>query len=271
LGIDPSPSCVETVKNRYQIPSKTGTISDLSSILPGSVELLILVGVLEHIQDLDWSIKELRKILKPGGKICIVVPDASQYFNGKDAPFQEFSIEHINFFGPRSLTNLMVKHMFTESSSVQQIFEVNYNTLTPVILSIYTKEKTESSFMNFDDETGTNLKMYISQCDEEQKSIESVIKKIIRVKEPVIIWGTGAQTLRLLSTTDMKNADIICFVDSNPKYQGNKLNNIPVISPDELKNRKEQILISTRAYQHEIEFQIRKTLKLPNKIIKLFK
>jgi len=68
----------------------TGTISDLSSIQPDSVELLVLVGVLEHIRELNIALHELRKVLKPDGKICIVVPDASQYFQWEDAPFQEF-------------------------------------------------------------------------------------------------------------------------------------------------------------------------------------
>jgi predicted SAM-dependent methyltransferase len=48
---------------------------------------------------LDISL-HIYDILAPTGKIYIAVPDASQYINGEDAPFQEFSIEHINFFGP---------------------------------------------------------------------------------------------------------------------------------------------------------------------------
>jgi len=35
--------------------------------------------------------------------VFITVPDASRYAAGDDAPFQEFSLEHINYFGPQSL------------------------------------------------------------------------------------------------------------------------------------------------------------------------
>jgi len=46
----------------------------------------------------------------------IEVPDASIYYKGEDAPFQEFSPEHINFFGPDSLRNLMITNGFTPIS-----------------------------------------------------------------------------------------------------------------------------------------------------------
>jgi SAM-dependent methyltransferase len=271
LGIDPSPVCVDTANRRYLIPSNAGTIADISSLITMPVDLLILVGVLEHIRDLDSALKELAKVLSPGGKICIVVPDASQYYNGKDAPFQEFSMEHINFFGPVSLTNLMNKYNFTQKSIVQKVFEVNYNTITPVILGIYSKDNTDQTPINFDGETVTNLEKYITICQREERAIHNKIKKIVRSNDPLIIWGTGSQTLRLLASSDLNKANIHAFVDSNPKYQGNSLNSVPVISPDELKNTNETILISTRAYQNEIELQIREKLKLKNNIIKLFK
>jgi len=214
--------------------------------------------------------EELSKVLKPGGKICIVVPDASQYLNGKDAPFQEFSIEHINFFGPGSLSNLMARHNFSKTIIEQQVFEVNYNTLTPVLLSIFIKAKESSLPFIFDKETLVNLKAYIKKSHNEEESIHHKIHEIYLTQEPVIIWGTGALTLHLLKNSDLSKVNITAFVDSNSKYQGNSLNNIEIISPEKLKDRRETILISTRAFQNEIETQIREMLKLPNKIIKLF-
>lgn len=270
LGIDPSPGCVEFVKTRSGIDARTGTISDLSSIQPDSVELLILVGVLEHIRELDLALQELRKVLKPDGKICIVVPDASQYLNGKDAPFQEFSVEHINFFGPTSLSNLMARNNFSTLVCEQQVFEVNFNTLTPVLLSVYVKDINIDKTFIFDQETLVNLKDYISKCHREEETINKKISQLNNQKEPIIVWGTGAQTLHLLENSDLGKANIIAFVDSNPKYQGNSLNSVKVIAPEDLKDKKETILISTRAYQNEIELQIREKLKLPNRIIKLF-
>jgi len=65
-------------------------------------------------------------------------------------------------------------------------------------------------------------------------------------------------------------AKIKAFVDSNPRYQGKSLNNVPIISPQALKDMTETILISSRVYQEEIAHQIRGELKLRNEFIKLY-
>jgi SAM-dependent methyltransferase len=271
LGVDPSPSCSETANKLYGIRVLTNTLSNLS-IKKESSDFLILTGVLEHIRDLDVSLINLWNILAPNGKVCVAVPDASQYINGEDAPFQEFSIEHINFFGPTSLTNLMSKNGFTLVDYKQSNFKVNHNTLTPAIQAIYKKIQNipvDNSFIP-DIETEKNLKLYISLCNQREKAIYQIINEIILSNKPIIVWGTGTQTLRLLASSRLKEAKIIAFVDSNPKFHGKKLNGITIVSPESLKNMTELILISSRIYQNEIEHQIRNVLQLSNEIIKLY-
>jgi SAM-dependent methyltransferase len=271
FGVDPSPACAETAEKLYGIRVMTNTISNLS-IEKQSADFLILSGVLEHVRELDISLIHLWNILAPNGKIYIAVPDASQYINGEDAPFQEFSIEHINFFGPTSLTNLMSKNGFTLNDYKQNIFEVNYNTLTPVIQAVYKKEYAfpiENSFIT-DTETEKNLELYVNLSNQREKAIYQIINEIILSNKPIIIWGTGTQTLRLLESSRLREANIIAFVDSNPKFHDKKLNGIKIVSPESLKNMTESILISSRIYQDDIEDQIRNVLQLRNEIIKLY-
>jgi trans-aconitate methyltransferase len=268
-GIDPSPACTAAAKKHYNINVLTNTISNIE-LEKGSVDFLILVGVLEHIKDLNVSLKRLWELLSPNGKFFIAVPDGSQYFNGQDAPFQEFSVEHINFFGPQSLENLMNKNGFLKVDITQIPLEVNYKTITPVILSVFKKETTFNTHFTKDLDSKKNLITYIELCKNKEVEIDSIITKYTSDNNSIIVWGTGAQTLRLLVNSKLKDAKIKAFVDSNPKYQGKTLNGIPVIAPEALKTKTEPILISTRAYQNEIEMQIKNDLKLPNKVVKLF-
>ena len=271
LGVDPSPSCSETAKKLYGIRVLTNTLSNLS-IEKQSADFLILAGVLEHIRELDISLRHLWKILSLNGKIYISVPDASQYLNGEDAPFQEFSVEHINFFGPTSLTNLMSKNGFTLVDYKQNNCEVSNNTLTPVIQAVYKKSHNvpaDNSFIT-DQETEKNLESYVNLCNKRENLIYQLINEIILSKKPIIIWGTGTQTLRLLASSRIREAKIIAFVDSNPKYHGKILNGITIFSPESLKNMTESILISSRIYQNDIEHHIRNVLQLSNEIIKLY-
>src|SRR5207302_9260690 len=80
---------------------------------------LILAGVMEHVRDLDAAIKHFQRLVTPGGRVYLEVPDASRYEATQDAPFQEFSVEHINFFSRKSLSNLMVARGF-------RVRETNY-------------------------------------------------------------------------------------------------------------------------------------------------
>jgi SAM-dependent methyltransferase len=268
-GIDPSPGCTAAANKHYGIKVLTNTISNIE-LADNSVDVLILVGVLEHIRDLDDSLQKLWRILKPGGKFFIVVPDGSQYFNGEDAPFQEFSVEHINFFGPGSLENLMKRNKFSKVDIAQDLIEVNYKTLTPVILSVFKKEASADISFIPDFDSKKNLQKYVELSRKKEKEINAVIEKVSAENGPLIVWGTGAQTLRLLANSSLKETKIAAFVDSNPKYQGKLLKEIPVVSPESLRTRVEPILISTRAYQNEIEMQIKNTLGLNNKVIKLY-
>jgi len=73
-----------------------------------------------------------------------------------------------------------------------------------------------------------------------------------------------------LATSRLAEAKISAFVDSNSRYQGKSLNDIPIIAPADLRDRPEPILISSRVFQQEIESKIRNDLQLSNEIIKLY-
>ena len=66
-----------------------------------------LVAVLEHLVDPATALRDLAGLLDPDGMLFLIVPDASVFSDHLDAPFQEFSVEHINYFTASSLRNLL--------------------------------------------------------------------------------------------------------------------------------------------------------------------
>ncbi len=270
LGVDPSPACAEVAQRLYGIPVVTNTLSAIE-IRDKSIDALILMGVIEHIHDLKNALSRCWNMLADDGRIYIGVPDASRYFEGEDAPFQEFSVEHINFFGPDSLTNLMKINGFAMVSIEQGLIEANYRTTTPVIHGVYKKNLINSqSPVSPDAKTEKGLRLYIEQSRQRDGRVQKAIAKVVSARKPIIVWGTGAHTLRLLATSKLGEAKIRAFVDSNPSYQGKLLNNIPIVAPQALKEWLDPILISSRVYQKEIAEQIRTDLQLNNEIIQLY-
>ncbi len=271
LGADPSPACAKSAYQLYGIHVLINTLSDIK-VAERSIGFLILAGVLEHIRDLDSVMTKLSSMLSPQRGIYISVPDASRYAYGEDAPFQEFSTEHINFFGPTSLTNLMHKYGFFQAHLEQILVETSYRTKVPIISSIYKKDsgiKIDHRSV-LDTDTKHGLVSYISKSSLMDELIYKSINKIVDKGNPIIIWGTGALALRLLVCSRLSEAKITAFVDSNPHYQGKELNGIPIIAPVDLKKHEETILIATRAYQEEIVNIIRNELNLRNDLITLF-
>jgi len=270
-GIEPSPVSVEIAWRRFGINISASTLSDLS-INDGAIDFIILAGVLEHIRQIGPALQKLKNMLSVGGSLFITVPDASRYAEGEDAPFQEFSVEHINFFGPDSLANLLNVNGFEQISIKEDMIESNYRTITPVIHGFFRKSALLTSIpYSRDTRTEAGLRIYIDQSIQRDRLIQAKINKVVETRRPIIVWGAGAHTLRLLANSRLAEAKIRAFIDSNPRYQGKVLNNIPIISPESLKDLHEPILISSRVYQEEILAQIRNELRSINEVIRLYK
>lgn len=59
------------------------------------------------------------------------------------------------------------------------------------------------------------VKEYLSCQEDDLKEIQEKINLIIQKGKDVIVWGTGAFTMNLLTTTNLGKCNIKCFVDNN--------------------------------------------------------
>jgi SAM-dependent methyltransferase len=269
-GLDPSPACAQTAANLYGIKVLTKSLSETKKDI-GIFNLIILCAVLEHIHDLKFTLSRVRALLSSGGIVYIEVPDAAHFTcSDRDSPFQEFSTEHINFFSASSLSNLMQSHGFKKIFLREGSFEQSSGIIVHDIKTVFRREdEVKSRTLLRDTETERNLVTYISRSQDIEKRMIKVIDAVVADGRPIIVWGVGTLTQRLLLSSRLAEATIRSYVDSNPKYQGKQMNKIPIIAPSELKGKTEPILISSVVFQEEIESQIRNDLALSNEIIKL--
>jgi SAM-dependent methyltransferase len=79
IGIDVSPTALAASKNRLALHGKSADlvcIKENENLIPletGSVDLVHTSGVLHHAANLEAAIKEIHRILKPGGKLRVMV------------------------------------------------------------------------------------------------------------------------------------------------------------------------------------------------------
>ena len=110
------------------------------------------------------------------------------------------------------------------------------------------------------------VRRYLTKCTSWAEHETRVIRDLVASQEPVLVWGTGTLCQRLLATTPFRDANIVAFIDSNPHYQGMELHHRQILAPGELTRFTEPVLITSWAFQAEIENQIRNTMGLTNRL-----
>jgi SAM-dependent methyltransferase len=269
MGVDPSPACAHSARTLYDVKVETGTVFSFPK--PGrAYDFVVTLGVLEHIEDLRRAVKSIREAMIENGRIFVAVPNASNLIVEQDAPFQEFSTEHINFFSPQSLQYAMEAGGFRTIGSASVELELHRGVLTPTICGVFERSAEFRTEFPYDSTSREGLVRYVSECN----AVDDRLRRKIRAalaRGPVIVWGVGTHTRRLMANGVLRPSDVSAFVDSNPKYQNRQLAGIPVLSPDGLPGHLEPILISSYTFQEEISEDIRQRLRLPNELILLYK
>ncbi|MFM2026274.1 MAG: hypothetical protein RLZZ339_989 [Cyanobacteriota bacterium] len=264
-GLDPSPICAETTKQKYDIETYTGSMFELPHSL-GVFDVIILSHVLEHIQDVSTALTNLKDILDKNGILYAEVPDAKRYLNFYVSPFHYFDTEHINHFSLNFLEKLLMLANFTIIGRGEKEFELHPGTIYPAIwvMARLLNRKIPLN-LDLDSELCNNIIKYLKHSEEYLDT--QAIDELVLNCEKIIVWGIGSSTMRLLANSSLSQANIIAFVDSNPKYWGEYLMDKPIISPEELKKKTETILITSKIYGQEILTQIINELNLKNKVV----
>jgi len=87
--IEPSPQQAEQLRQRFTGSSKISIFQDslesqVAELAPASLDNVVMVNVLEHIEDDDAALRGIRRGLKPGGHLMIMVPGLPFLFSKMD-------------------------------------------------------------------------------------------------------------------------------------------------------------------------------------------
>jgi SAM-dependent methyltransferase len=268
LGLDPSPACAAVAKRLYGIEVRTMTLHELTA-LQERFDVVVLTGVFEHLPELDESITSLRKILQPDGLLYIEVPDASSYHKWFSAPYQFMSIEHVNFFSPASLSNLLARRGFDCVFARRVNRHLGPRSIEPAVAALFSPIG-KGAPAQPDLETEPALLKYLESSRRLEEEIQQKIARLAESQVPLAVWGVGTHTLRLLETSKLASARIIAFIDSNPRYQGKQLRGIPILAPQQFQSAEATILISSQVAESEIKAQIRDQLGWTNPTIRFY-
>ncbi len=231
-------------------------------------EVIVLSAVLEHVPDLHTFLDFVDQWLAPAGLLIVEVPDAENFAKAFNAPYQEFSVEHINFFSAPALDNLLGLHGYSRIAKYQDLCSAGGNLTGSVLTAMYRGVIGRIAPVR-ESISENGVHRYLTSCLGRIESERRAITNLVESQTPILIWGVGTLCQRLLASTSLKNANIIAFVDSNPHYQGSILIGRPALAPSALTDRTEPILILSWGFFEEIRIQIREDLALKNHIIRI--
>jgi len=267
LGVDPSPVCVRLACELHGVPARVLPISELGR-LSEKADIGLLTGVLEHLRDVDASLGLIKEAISPNGMLYIEVPDASRYDRCFSAPYNLLSMEHVNYFSPTSLETLMARHGFAAVFIARVERNLSPNAVEPAIAGLF--RISAGSVGSRDEETRPALERYLAQSAALEERVHHQIAGLAASGVPLAVWGAGTHTLRLLKTSDLSQANLTAFIDSNTNYHGKRLLGRPVLSPAAFAGNPADILISTHVAEEAIWAMISGQLYWPNRVHRLY-
>lgn len=269
LGIDPSPDCVANTKRLFGIPAQQGWLGALpAEVAPAG--LVILSHVLEHVLDLAEAVRRVREVLAPAGLVYVEVPDAARYAECLVAPFQDFNSEHINHFSQASLANLFAAHGFELVAEGQKTVPVAGGFGYPACFSFFRlgAESGRSGEWRRAPDFLREIDRYITHSASLLAAVDARLALV--PPGPVIVWGVGQLTLKLLVETRLGRAEIAAFTDGNPLHHGKQLHGRPIVAPERLRDLPPYpIIVGTMLHQVAIANRIQRDLALDNPVVTL--
>jgi 2-polyprenyl-3-methyl-5-hydroxy-6-metoxy-1,4-benzoquinol methylase len=265
LGSDPSPACAAAARKLHRLTVRCATIAEMAG-WDERFDLILLVGVLEHLRDVSGAVDAVARLLAPGGSIYCAQPDVEAFTACQNAPYQQFSVEHVNFLSKTSLIRLMERSKLAPRHTARWMIQWREGVTDSVVSGLFGRTAAAPA-LRHDQHTENALAGYLSQSQHDDIRITAAVDELVRSRECILIWGAGTLARRLLRTTRLAEANISAFIDSNIHLQGTRLAGHEVIAPRQLVGRREPVVICSRAFEREITTMIREEFRLKNRII----
>jgi SAM-dependent methyltransferase len=202
--------------------------------LPEPLAGAVTRHVLEHVDDVDNFLGELRRAVTPGGVVLVEVPALEQTIEGQRA--YDFIPEHVSYFTTGTLASAMERAGFW-SINVRRIVDGEFLVATGVAPN---------------DPVPPN-----EWRGKAAVGVTAFLADQAAAGRTVALWGAGPKCLGLVS--EIGGRGIRYVVDSDPLKNGRytPTPRLPILSPEQfMADRVDVVVITVWTYREEIAHQL---------------
>jgi SAM-dependent methyltransferase len=219
-------------------------------------DCLVMDQVLEHVPDPRQAFKEARRVVRPGGTLCIALPDAGRYNEHYFFDFYWFLLrEHVQHFDLIHLEWLAGSEGFElvchERNDAPM---VNENMMLPNLTAIF-KLTQGSQTPSLTDQYFGLLKTMDEYLETEHGRLQrrqEQIKPIRRSQRPVYIWGIGREFFLLYEQLRLRECRIGGLIDANTHKQVTvRVDGQAISAPDTIRQAEADAVLLVTAVAHK--------------------
>jgi SAM-dependent methyltransferase len=189
----------------------------------GAMDLVLSFFALEHTADPRGFVRDLAQVVRPGGKVHVVIPN--MYRNISDLVV----IDHTQHFSPISLRLLFETAGYAEVAIDDQTHRAAF---------IVTATRPEAPVADRAISAEGDLEAALKAAREVARTWAEIATRIEtfeadRPKARAVIYGSGVYGMFVASTL-RERGRVRAFLDMNPFRQGRELMGLPIIAPDDI-------------------------------------
>ncbi len=108
IGVDLLPSAVAYARDRLGVDARLGVPEEMG-FSSGHFDAVSLFQIIEHVPDPAGLVREVARLLKPGGALLLTTPDRRGFLARLTGQrwFEYYNEEHLTYFDKRSLSRLL--------------------------------------------------------------------------------------------------------------------------------------------------------------------
>ena len=187
-------------------------------------DLIVLIHALEHIPNPVDYLKSLAKKLKPGGLLCIEVP------NLKTSPFDILIADHCSHFTEETLIKIVTSAGFEPLNCSESHVPKELS-----LLARYPAETETFSFVDNQDQSFISDRSEIRETENILKSNIQWLEKLLlqgkSISGEIGVFGSSISATWLTGSLDGK---VSFFIDEDSHRIGHKHMTLPIYSPNEI-------------------------------------